>query len=312
MSLAEHTPVMPNEAIDALNIHAGACVVDGTFGRGGHSRLMLDKIGSKGCLLAIDRDPEACAFARLQFADESRLHIVQANFDRLDEVLKQLQWGMPVAGILLDLGVSSPQLMDAERGFALNRNGPLDMRMDPSQGQSAANWLAAASEDEIVQLLRDYDERRYAKPIARLIVQERKAQPIHTTERLALIVSRIAKPSPSGKHPATKVFLALRCRTNDEINHLRRGLQVAMAVLAPAGRLVVISFHSLEDHEVKHYFRRAASASHIPRKLPMRQAELNQHKLGRLVGSAQRPTAQEITANPRARSATLRVFEKAS
>lgn len=312
MTHAEHTPVMLTEAIDALNIHSGACIVDGTFGRGGHSRLILDKIGPSGRLLAIDRDPEACAFARVNFANEPRLHIVQANFDQLVEVLADLEWSIPVSGILLDLGVSSPQLMNANRGFAFNRDGPLDMRMDPDRGPSAADWLADASEDDIIQLLRAFDEGRNARFIARMIVQKRQVQPITTTNQLAHLVSQMAKGTRHNKHPATKVFLALRSKTNNELGHLRQGLNAALVALAPYGRLVVISFHSLEDREVKNFFRRAASPVDVPRKFPMRQAELDKKKLGRIVGGPRKPTAMEVATNPRARSAMLRVFEKAS
>lgn len=312
MTYAEHKPVMLTEAVAALNIHSGTCIVDGTFGRGGHSRLILDKIGPTGRLLAIDRDPEACAFARHQFASEPRFHIAQANFAQLSEVLAELKWDLPVTGILLDLGVSSPQLMDASRGFAFSRDGPLDMRMDPSSGQSAADWLAGASENDLVKLLRDYDENRHARAIARLIVQERKAHPITTTDQLAHLVSQIAKSGGRKKHPATKVFLALRGKINNEICHLRLGLNAALVSLAPTGRLAVVSFHSLEDRAVKNFFRCSASAAHVPRKLPIRHAELDKQKLGRLIGGPLKPTAKEVAANPRARSALLRVFEKAS
>lgn len=307
--VTSHEPVMLPEAICALNLGPGACVVDGTFGQGGHSRLILERIGSNGQLLALDRDPDACRQAQQQFGHDARFHIHQITFGQMADCLPELR--APPVGILLDLGTSSAQLTDAKRGFSFRLEGPLDMRMNPTAGQSAAEWLNTATEDEIACILRDYGEEHRARPVARAIAQERGRQPIVTTRQLAKLVASIVRPD-TGKHPATRVFLALRIQTNDELGELKRGLEAALLALAATGRLVVISFHSLEDRIVKRFFYAAANAADVPRKLPLRQAEFDSHRKGRIIGSALRPSAKEVSRNIRARSAVMRVFEKAA
>lgn len=304
-----HEPVMLLEAICALNLGPGACVVDGTFGQGGHSRLILERIGPHGQLLALDRDPDACRQAQQQFGHDARFHIQHLTFGQMAARLSELR--TPPAGILLDLGTSSTQLMDAQRGFSFRLEGPLDMRMNPAAGQSAAEWLNTATEDEIAFILRTYGEERRARSIARAIAQERSQQPITTTRQLAQLVAGIVRPD-IGKHPATRVFLALRIQVNDELGELTRGLEAALPALAAAGRLVVISFHSLEDRIVKRFFYAAANAADVPRKLPLRKAELDSRRQGRIIGTARRPSAKEVSRNNRARSAVMRVFEKAA
>lgn len=305
-----HSPVLLNEAVSALNIQADACIIDGTFGLGGHSRAILNQLGSEGRLLAIDRDPEACRYGEQAFTGESRLRIVTASFEQIDVLLCELNWPPP-NGILLDLGISSAQLANPKRGFSFSQAGPLDMRMNTqAQTPSAADWLAQARESEIAQLLREYGEARRARRLARALVQARETNPITTTGQLVKLVSRIM-PALPGKHPATKVFLALRSKTNDETGQLQRGLRTALTLLAPSGRLVVISFHSLEDRIVKQFFHEAATAQ-LPHKLPLKQVEVEKHCKGRVIGRPKRPSATEIARNPRARSAILRVFEKAA
>ena len=297
-----HQTVLLQEAIDALAIRADGRYVDATFGRGGHSRLILDRLGPSGRLLALDKDPQAVAAAAR--ISDARFSVVHASFVELAGVLEHL--GLEgVDGVLLDLGVSSPQLDDAARGFSFRRDGPLDMRMDTSRGQTAAQWLETASEAEIREVIHDYGEERFAKQIAKAIVAARQREPVVTTGQLADIVGAAVRTREKGKDPATRTFQAVRIYINQELAHLSLALPQVLDLLLPGGRLAVISFHSLEDRIVKHFMRDAARAD-VPIRLPLRESELPQPRL-RLVGKPVRPTAAEIAANPRARSATLRI-----
>ncbi len=305
MAQGSHQTVLLEEAIDALAIRADGAYVDATFGRGGHSRLILDRLGQSGRLVALDRDPQAVA-AALEIGDV-RLSVVHANFAELAAVLKRL--GLEgVDGVLLDLGVSSPQFDDAARGFSFRRDGPLDMRMDASRGQTAAQWLETASEAEIREVIRDYGEERFAKQIAAAIVTARQRVPVVTTGQLAAIVGAAVRTREKNKDPATRTFQAIRIYVNQELAQLSLALPQIVDALNPGGRLAAISFHSLEDRIVKRFMRDAAHAD-VPIRLPLRARELPQPRL-RLIGKPVHPSAQEIAANPRARSATLRVAER--
>jgi len=300
-----HRTVLLEEAIDALAIRADGAYIDATFGRGGHSRLILDRLGPRGRLIALDKDPEAVAAAKR--ISDARFNVVHASFAELAGVLDRL--GLEgVDGVLLDLGVSSPQLDDAARGFSFRRDGPLDMRMDTSRGQTAAQWLDTASEAEIREVIRDYGEERFAKQIAKAIVAARQRGPVVTTGQLADIVGAAVRTREKNKDPATRTFQAVRIYLNQELAHLSLALPQILERLTPGARLAVISFHSLEDRIVKQFMRDAARAD-VPIRLPLRERELPQPRL-RLIGRPVRPSADEIAANPRARSATLRVAER--
>jgi 16S rRNA (cytosine1402-N4)-methyltransferase len=300
-----HRTVLLKEAVDALAIRADGDYVDATFGRGGHSRLILDRLGPRGRLIALDRDPEAVAVATK--INDARFNVVHASFAELAGVLDRL--GLEgVDGVLLDLGVSSPQLDDAARGFSFRRDGPLDMRMDTSRGQTAAQWLDTAGEAEIREVIRDYGEERFAKQIAKAIVAARQRGPVASTGQLADIVGAAVRTREKNKDPATRTFQAVRIYLNQELAHLSLALPRIVELLTPGARLVVISFHSLEDRIVKQFMRNAARAD-VPIRLPLRERELPQAGL-RLIGRAVRPSVDETAANPRARSATLRVAER--
>jgi 16S rRNA (cytosine1402-N4)-methyltransferase len=303
-----HRPVLLEASVEALSIDPTGVYLDGTFGRGGHSRLILQRLGERGRLIAIDKDPDAIAFAQQRFAEESRFQIVRGSFAMLAEVAEKAGVTGQVDGILLDLGVSSPQLDRAERGFSFLQDGPLDMRMDPASGQSAAQWLAGAKAREIADVLKEYGEERHAKRIARAIVAARAEQPIHTTLELAEIVAQANPSWEKGKHPATRSFQAIRIYINRELDELKQCLQQVLDVLAPGGRLAVISFHSLEDRIVKRFMRDQAKGDRFPPRLPVTQAQL-QPRL-RVVGRAIRADEAEVAANPRARSAVLRIAER--
>ena len=300
-----HRAVLLSEAIEALALRPDGIYVDGTFGRGGHSRVILERLGPAGRLIAIDRDPQAVAAARA-IADP-RFRVWHARMSELSAVLEAA--GVPQAhGMLFDLGVSSPQLEDPGRGFSFRADGPLDMRMDTSRGQTAAQWLATATEQEIREGIGDYGEERFAKQIAKALVAAREREPIVRTKQLADIVGAAVRTREPGQNPATRTFQALRILVNRELQEVSLTLPQALAHLAPGGRLAVISFHSLEDRIVKR-FMRAASRVDLPRDLPLRASEMPQMPL-KIVGRAIRASAAEIAANPRARSATLRVAER--
>ena len=300
-----HQSVLAEEAIDALQLRADGTYVDATFGRGGHSRLILERLGPNGRLVALDRDPEA-AQAAAQWTD-TRFSFMQTNFANLTRALDDA--GVRAAqGMLFDLGVSSPQLDDAARGFSFRHDGPLDMRMDPARGESAADFLAHAEEQEIRGVIRDYGEERFAKQIAAAIVAARRGTPIVRTRQLADLVAQAVRTREPGQDPATRTFQALRIHVNRELEEVSLALPQALERLAAGGRLAVISFHSLEDRIVKRFLQEAARPT-VPARLPLRASEMPQ-PLVTLVGRAIRPTEQETTRNPRARSAMLRVAER--
>jgi len=306
-----HQPVMQAEAVSALLIQPNGVYVDATFGRGGHSGMILDNLGPNGRLLAIDRDPAAVAVGREIFAADSRFSISHGAFADLSVLLEKNNLSGKVNGILFDLGVSSPQLDDPERGFSFMREGPLDMRMDCSQGMDAATWLMNVSEEDLANVLWRYGEERFSRRIARAVVMRRADVPIRTTLQLAECVSAaIPKWPQKGKHPATRSFQAIRIFINAEFEQLECGLKAALSQLAPKGRLAVISFHSLEDRIVKQFMRLEEQGEILPRGLPIKESVMPRHF--RCVGRAVMPTAAEIASNPRSRSAVLRVGEKLS
>ena len=295
-----HEPVLAREAIEALAVRPDGIYVDGTFGRGGHSRLILERLGPAGRLIALDRDPQAAEAARA--IGDARFSFFKAKFSELEMVPSGVQ------GMLFDLGVSSPQLDDPARGFSFRHDGPLDMRMDPEADMSAAEWLAKAEEQEIRGVIRDYGEERFAKQIAAAIVAARRSEPIVRTRQLADLVARAVRTREPGQDPATRTFQAVRIHVNRELEEVSMMLPQAVSRLAPQGRLALISFHSLEDRIVKR-FMQALARPEMPRRLPLRASEMPEPVL-RIVGRAQRASRQEITRNPRARSATLRVAER--
>ena len=306
MSLGSHVPVLLETAVASLNVRADGTYVDCTFGRGGHSREVLAHLGTRGRVIALDRDPAAIA-AQGEIND-GRLHVVHSSFSRLREVLRECRVST-IDGVLLDLGVSSPQLDDTARGFSFRFEAPLDMRMDTSGGATAAEWLARAQEREIREVIRNYGEERFAKQIAAAIVAARSRGPVTTTWQLARIVAQVVRTHEPGQNPATRTFQALRIHVNQELEELTQVLPQCVSVLAPHGRLVAISFHSLEDRIVKRFLRENAQPPQLPKRLPLRAAELPQPKL-KLIGRIHRPTTEDIAANPRSRSAVMRVAER--
>lgn len=305
-----HRPVLLDAALAALVV--GDCegwFVDATYGRGGHARGLLERMGPEARLLALDQDPEAVRHGQDSLGGDPRVVIRHGNFESLASHVRTVAGDAPVRGVLMDLGVSSPQLDTAERGFSFQADGPLDMRMDPTRGDSAAEWLADATEDEIARVLWRYGEERHGRRIARAICRARTEAPIVTTGRLAsVIAAAVPGRTATRRHPATRSFQAVRIHVNRELEVLDRGLEQAVAVLAPGGRLAVISFHSLEDRAVKRYLRRLSEPDPVYRGLPDMPAHARPTL--RLVGRAQRADDTELAANPRARSATLRVAEK--
>ena len=304
----EHTPVLVEEVLAALAIRPAGLYVDATFGRGGHSARILAALGSAGRLLAIDRDPAAIAAGTLRFAHDTRMQLVQGEFADLGALVRAQTAHAHADGVLFDLGVASPQFDDAARGFSFSRDGPLDMRMDPTRGQPVSAWLAQADGDEIRHVIAILGEERFAARIAGAIVRTRATQPLTRTQELAQLVTRCVRTREPGKHPATRTFQALRMYINDELGQIERGLQQALQLLAPAGRLAAISFHSLEDRLVKQFIRRHSEADPALAGLP--QLPVQAQPLLRRVGRKQRPSEAEIAANPRARSALLRVAER--
>ncbi|MDR6678817.1 16S rRNA (cytosine(1402)-N(4))-methyltransferase RsmH [Pseudomonas oryzihabitans] len=305
-----HVSVLLDEAVQALAIQPAGRYLDGTFGRGGHSRAVLRLLGGEGRLLGFDKDPQAIAAGQALAAEDARFEIVQRSFAELGDELVSRGWSGQVDGVLLDLGVSSPQLDDPERGFSFMQDGPLDMRMDPSRGQSAAAWIATASEADIAQVFKEFGEERFAKRMARAVVQRREVQPFERTADLAKVLTEANPAWEKGKHPATRAFQGLRIYINRELSDLEQGLQAAYEQLAVGGRLVVISFHSLEDRIVKQFMRRLAKgeADRLPRDLPIRATPFEPSL--RLLGKPIYASEGELAANPRARSAVMRVAEK--
>jgi 16S rRNA (cytosine1402-N4)-methyltransferase len=305
-----HVTVLLEEAVHALQVEPQGCYLDGTFGRGGHSRLILSRLQTAGMLIGFDKDPQAIATATQLANEDSRFHIVQRSFAELTDELTARALLGKVNGVLLDLGVSSPQLDDATRGFSFMQDGPLDMRMNPGQGLSAAEWIAQASEDDISRVFKEYGEERFARRMARAVVQRREQQSFERTADLAQVLTDANPAWEKGKHPATRAFQGLRIFINNELGDLERGLEAALEALAVGGRLVVISFHSLEDRIVKQFMRRHAKgeADALPRDLPVRLAAFEPRL--KLIGKPQYATEAELKANPRARSAVMRVAEK--
>jgi len=303
-----HIPVLLQPAVDALNLSPGARVVDATYGRGGHSSLILEQIGERGELLVMDQDPEAVLHAQQRFSQDSRVTVLQANFADLERQMEQQMWSGSVDGLLLDIGVSSPQLDVASRGFSFSSDGDLDMRMDTTQGMTAAHWLRQVSEKELMTVIGTYGEERYARRIAKAIVLARTSEHIVTTGRLAEIVKAAHPRWERHHHPATRTFQAIRIALNGELDALRSVLNQAAAVLKMGGRLSVISFHSLEDRIVKHHLRKPSPNDDIPRHLPIQPKEIPHP--WRVLGKIIKANEKELLANPRARSAVLRVAER--
>ncbi len=302
-----HTSVLLEGAVDALVQYPSGAYLDGTFGRGGHSRAILSRLDDRGRLIAIDRDPAALAVAAE--IDDARLTVCQGVFAELDRHAETCGVHGSLSGVLLDVGVSSPQLDDPERGFSFLRDGPLDMRMDPTSGIGAAEWIARTDDHEMARVFKTYGEERFAKRIARAIVAARREAPIERTHQLAEIVKAAHPAWEKGKHPATRVFQAIRIHLNDELGQLERALDVALESLQTGGRLVVISFHSLEDRLVKRFIRdQSRGDTHLPRGMPIREDQLN--KRLKPVGKAMRASESEVHANPRSRSAVMRIAEK--
>jgi 16S rRNA (cytosine1402-N4)-methyltransferase len=291
--------------MSALNVREGRIYVDGTFGRGGHSAAILARLGVRGRLLAFDQDPAAHADRSLQ---DPRLELIHARFSTMTEQLAA-RGVTQVAGVLLDIGVSSPQLDQAERGFSFSKDGPLDMRMDTTRGETAAQWLNRADEREIREVIFTYGEERFAKSVAAAIVDARSREPFRTTRQLAEVVGRSVRSREPGQHPATRTFQALRIHVNQELEELEVTLPQAAGLLEPGGRLAVISFHSLEDRIVKGFIRERSKADTLPRGVPVRARDLPPPQLA-AVGKAVKPGDAEVRRNPRSRSAVLRVAEK--
>lgn len=303
-----HQPVLVAEVLAGLNLQPGGLYLDATFGRGGHAAALLAALGPQGRLLALDRDPAAQRDALARFKTETRFKFVRSAFSQLAERVYEQGWIGCIDGVLFDLGVSSPQLDDPARGFSFGRDGPLDMRMDPETGISAAAWLAQVSATELERVLAIWGEERFHRRVARMLLAARQQAPIVTTARLAELVAAAVPTREPGRHPATRTFQAIRIAVNGELSELQAGLTQAVRVLAPGGRLVAISFHSLEDRMVKHFMRAQAHGRELPLDLPVRGGP--EGATLRLVGRAVRPGAAEITTNPRARSAVLRTAER--
>ena len=302
-----HQTVLLHEAVDALVTLPDGFYVDGTFGRGGHSRYLLQNLNRSGRVLGVDKDQEAQAAAHELAESESRFQFFHGSFAELPQQLRGMGVDA-VDGILLDLGVSSPQLDDGDRGFSFMRDGPLDMRMDTSRGETAAQWLSRADLQDIAAVLKEYGEERFARRIATAIVAARAVSPIETTSQLARLVSEAHPRWEKHKHPATRSFQAIRIKVNRELEDLQAFLSVALDMLRVGGRLVVISFHSLEDRLVKRYMRDMARGDSLPRGVPVTDSQLNRRM--RLVGRSVKASAEEVAGNVRARSAVMRIAEK--
>lgn len=306
----KHITVLLNEAVEGLALKPNGIYIDGTFGRGGHSRLILSQLGENGRLIAIDRDPRAIAEAKN--IDDPRFQIVHSAFSAIPEICDELGLVGKIDGILLDLGVSSPQLDEAERGFSFMRDGPLDMRMDTTKGLSAMDWLAQVSVDDLAWVLKEFGEERFAKRIAQAVVSYNKSanEKISRTLQLAKIIEQAVPFKDKHKHPATRSFQAIRIFINSELDELEQALNSALNVLAPQGRLSIISFHSLEDRMVKQFMRKQSKGIVVPKGLPILEAELLKNIPLKIIGKAVMPSDIEIMQNPRSRSAVLRIAEK--
>ena len=307
-----HAPVLHQEVIDGLAIRPDGNYVDGTYGRGGHARSILAALGDQGRLIVMDRDPLAIADARESFGTDRRVTIIHDDYANMQAQIAELDLLEKIDGVLLDLGVSSPQLDDARRGFSFQHNGPLDMRMNPESGQSAAAWLRQADEAEIAKVLWEYGEERLSRRIARKIVDFRASEPIEDTATLARLISDVVPRPKNKRHPATRSFQAIRIHINQELSQIQRLLESVFGILRIGGRLLVISFHSLEDRLVKRFFKAHSTRARLPRGLPLRDSEIESVIPLRLIGKAIMAGARELSANPRARSAVLRIAERAA
>ena len=305
-----HAPVMHDEIMRHLNIQADGIYVDGTYGRGGHAKSILSQLGKNGRLIVMDKDPEAIKAARESLGDDARVTIFHDDYANMSETLAAVELKQQVDGVLLDLGVSSPQLDDASRGFSFQKNGPLDMRMNPLQGESAADWLRHAGEKEISRVLWELGEERFARRIARKIVEVRETQEIEDTATLSALISACVPSSKNKKHPATRSFQAIRIHINQELAHISHFLDSIFDILKVGGRLLVISFHSLEDRLVKRFYRLHSTRPKLPRGLPVLDSELLSSIRLRVIGKAIKAGTVEVSLNPRARSAVLRVAER--
>ena len=306
----EHHSVLFEESITGLNIKEDGYYLDCTFGRGGHSQGILSKLDKEGRLLAFDRDLAAINSTVAEaMLEDQRFALHHGRFSELEEVVKNHAWTGNVSGILMDLGVSSPQLDDPERGFSFMRDGPLDMRMDKSSGISAAEWLAKVDEQALVSVLFEYGEERFSRRIAKAVIENRQESPIQTTLELAQLIEKVVPKRERNKHPATRSFQAIRIEINNELGEIKTSLQQAVNVLEPGGRLVVISFHSLEDRIVKRFFKNESGRKNNPRKLPIKEVDIEQGLLKR-VGKVIKAGSKEIQENPRARSAIMRIAER--
>jgi 16S rRNA (cytosine1402-N4)-methyltransferase len=301
----QHETVLLAEAVAALAIKADGIYVDATFGRGGHSRLILSQLGESGRLYAFDKDPKAVAAGAL--ITDARFELIHSGFEHLATELAQ-RGVTEIDGALMDLGVSSPQLDEAERGFSFRFDAPLDMRMDTTRGQTAAAWLAGVAETELREVISQYGEERFAKSIARAIVAQRASAPITTTKQLAQLVAAVIPRHEPGQSPATRTFQAIRIYINRELEELSIALPAVAGLLTSTGRLAVISFHSLEDRIVKRFMRELSSPPNLPARLPIKAVDIPAAKMG-LIGRATKPSAEEVARNPRARSAVMRVME---
>jgi 16S rRNA (cytosine1402-N4)-methyltransferase len=304
-----HISVLLAEAIDGLDIDPNGCYIDCTFGRGGHSSLILSKLSEQGRLIAIDRDPSAIKAAE-KFKDDERFLIEHQGFANLADIAQQHALVGKVNGILLDLGVSSPQLDEAERGFSFMKDGPLDMRMDTSRGQTAAEWLAVADVEDITWVLRTFGEEKHAWRIANAIVDARVETPFTRTGQLAKLIKTTAPQREIKKHPATRSFQAIRMYINSELEQIEKALAASLTVLAEGGRLVVISFHSLEDRLVKQFMKKHSQGKKVPRGLPVTEEELNKGKKLQLIGRKLKPSKSEVEENVRSRSSVLRIAKR--
>lgn len=303
-----HVTVLLNEAVAGLQVQPAGVYVDGTFGRGGHSRLILSQLGKDGRLVVFDKDPQAIAVAQELARQDARVLVVHEGFSALKRSLQQLGISR-INGALFDLGISSPQIDDAGRGFSFRFDAPLDMRMDTTRGQSAAQWLAVAEEQDIHEVIKNYGEERFSRQIARAIVAQREQSPITTTGQLARLVAQVVRTRERGQDPATRTFQAIRIFINRELEEITVVLPQVMECLVAGGRMAVISFHSLEDRIVKRFMQQHSKPAPLPRWAVVKEAEREQPPL-RLIGKAQKPAPAEIEVNPRARSAVLRVAER--
>ena len=309
VDVLQHVTVLRDAAVDSLAVNADGIYIDGTYGRGGHAQKIAQRLGPEGALLVIDKDPEAIADAQSRFAQDARLHVFHGSFADLDQALLEAKLPTTFDGLLLDLGVSSPQLDDGTRGFSFQRDGALDMRMNPEQGVSAAEWIASATESEMLEVLWAYGDERFARRIVKRILETRDETPLETTLQLAnLISAAVPRKFHGKKHPATKSFQAIRIYINQELADLERCLDLAVARLNVGGRLVVISFHSLEDRMVKRFFKKQSTAPVLPKGLPIKDSDVAMPF--KTVGKAIKPDANEVSDNVRSRSSVMRILER--